>query len=66
MLGEEPTFGINGSLGSPVLVIVKQRRCLILHYNGDNSYLFVNGKDIYKVKASNKSINFPSERKSVV
>ena len=27
--------------------------CLILHYNGDNSYLFVNRKEIYKFKASN-------------
>ena len=32
-----------------------------LHYNADNSYLFVNGKDIYKCKASNKYNNFPSQ-----
>ena len=25
--------------------------CLSLHYNGDNSYLFVNGIEIYKFKA---------------
>ena len=31
-----------------------------LHYNSDNSYLFVNGKEIYKFKASNKNDNFPS------
>ena len=32
-----------------------------LHYNSDNSYLFVNGKEIYKFKASNKNVNFPSQ-----
>ena len=31
-----------------------------LHYNSDNSYLFVNGKDIYKFKASNKNLNISS------
>ena len=30
------------------------------HYNSDNSYVFVNGKEIYKFKASNKNVNFPS------
>ena len=25
--------------------------CLSLHYNGDNSYLFVNGKEVIKFKA---------------
>ena len=25
--------------------------CLRLHYNGENSYLFVNGTEIYKFKA---------------
>ena len=31
-----------------------------LHYNADNSYLFVNGKEIIKFKANNKNVNFPS------
>ena len=31
---------------------------LSLHYKGDNSYLFVNGKEIYKVKEDNKNVNF--------
>ena len=35
--------------------------CLRLHYNADNSYLFVNEKEIYKFKASNKSNSFPSQ-----
>ena len=29
-----------------------------LYYNGDNSYLFVNGKGIIKFKADNKNVNF--------
>ena len=35
--------------------------CISLHYNSDNSYLFVNGKEICKFKASNKNVNFPSQ-----
>ena len=29
-----------------------------LRYNADNSYLFVNGKEIFKFKADNKKVNF--------
>ena len=32
-----------------------------LHYNADNSYLFVNGKEIFKFKADSKNINFPTQ-----
>ena len=32
--------------------------CLSLHYSGDNSYLFVNGKEIFNFKADNKNVNF--------
>ena len=32
-----------------------------LHYNGNNSYLFVNGKGIYNFKAGNKATNFPTQ-----
>ena len=31
-----------------------------LHYNADNSYLFVNGKEIIKFKADDKNVNFPT------
>ena len=31
--------------------------CLSLHYNGGNSYLFVNGFEIYKFKAKDSGIN---------
>ena len=30
--------------------------CLSLHYNGANSYLFVNGAGIYKFKANDSEI----------
>ena len=30
--------------------------CLSLHYNGENSYLFVNGTEIIKLKAKNSEI----------
>ena len=29
-----------------------------LNYNADNSYQFVNGKEIFKFKAANKNVNF--------
>ena len=32
-----------------------------LHYNVDNSYLFVNGKEIFKFKTDNKNVNFPTQ-----
>ena len=31
--------------------------CLSLHYNDDNSYLFVNSKEVTKFKAKNSEIN---------
>ena len=37
------------------------RLCLSLHYNADNSYLFVNGKEIFKFKANNRNVNFPTQ-----
>ena len=43
-----------------ILVKAKTKFCLSLHYNNDNSYLFVNGKEIYKFKANNGNVNFPS------
>ena len=67
VLGEGPTFRINGSLGSPEKDFsinfskASRKLCLSLHYNGDNSHLFVNGKDIFKFKANNKNVNFPTE-----
>ena len=34
---------------------------MILHYNGDNSYLFVKGKKKYKLKANNENVKFPNQ-----
>ena len=31
--------------------VTKKKFCLSLHYNGANSYLLVNGTEIYKFKA---------------
>ena len=35
--------------------------CLSSHYNADNSYLLVNGKEIPKFEAQNKNVNFPTQ-----
>ena len=65
VLGEGPAFGIVGSFGSPdkkdsiSFSKARTRFYLSLHYNDDNSYLFVNGKKIFKFKANNKNVNFP-------
>ena len=32
-----------------------------LHNNADNSYLFVKVKEIFKFKADNKNVNFPTQ-----
>ena len=32
--------------------------CLSLHYNADNGYLLINGKEVFKFKADNKNSNF--------
>ena len=36
--------------------MTKKKFCLSLHYNGANSYLFVNGTEIYKFKAKDSEI----------
>ena len=36
--------------------VTKKKFCLSLHYNGGNSYLFVNGTEIYKFKAKDSEI----------
>ena len=63
ILGLGPTYGINGSFGSPEkkfsinFTKTNTKFCLCLHYNADNSYLFVNGKGIIKFKANNKNVS---------
>ena len=36
--------------------VTKKKFCLSFHYNGANSYLFVNGKEIVKFKAKDTEI----------
>ena len=36
--------------------VTKKKFCLSLYYNGANSYLFVNGTDIWKFKAKDSAI----------
>ena len=36
--------------------VTKKKFCLSLHYNGVNSYLFVNGIEIIKFKAKDSEI----------
>ena len=36
--------------------VTKKKFCLSLHYNGANSYLFVNGTEINKFKAKDSEI----------
>ena len=44
MLTAEKMYSIN-------FTVTKKKFCLNLHYNGANSYFFVNGTEIYKFKA---------------
>ena len=67
VLGEGPTLRINGRFGS------SEKRfsidfsneyadfCLNLHYNAENSFFFFSGKEIFKFKAENKNVNFPTQ-----
>ena len=66
-LGEGDTFGISGNIDPSETKFsinfskAKTKFGLSLHYKGDNSYLFVNGKEIYKFKDSSKNVNFPTQ-----
>ena len=46
---EEKVYSIN-------FTVRNIKFCLSLHYNGTNSYLFVNGTEIYKFKAKDSEI----------
>ena len=41
---------------SPNFTVDNNTFCLSLHYNSDNSYLFVNGKEVTKLKAKNSEL----------
>ena len=56
VLGKGPTQGLEHTLTAEKIYSIsftvrKKKFCLSLHYNGANSYLFVNGKEIVKFKA---------------
>ena len=56
VLGKGPTQGLEHPLTAEKiysinLTVTNKEICLTLHYNGANSYLFVNGTEIYKFEA---------------
>ena len=68
MLVEGPTFGINESFASGQKSFsinfskANTKFCLSLLYNTGNSYFFVNKKkEIFKFRADNKNVNFPTQ-----
>ena len=62
ILGEGPTKGLDGTtltsekMYSINFTATKTRFCLSLHYNGANSYLFVNGTEIHQFKAEDSEV----------
>ena len=61
VLGKEPIQGLESTLAAEKMYLInftltKKRFFLSLHYNGANSYLFVNGTEIYKFKAKDSEI----------
>ena len=64
ILGDRSVWSINGSFGLEEKTFsisyskANTKFCMSFHYNGDDSYLFVNGKEIYKFKVDNKNVNF--------
>ena len=56
ILGKGPAQGLEHTLMAEKMYLIyftvtRKKFCLSLHYNGANSYLFVNGKEIHKFKA---------------
>ena len=61
VLGIGPTQGLENALTPEKMYSINftekdKKFCLSLHYNGTNSYLFVNGKEIIKFKAKDSEI----------
>ena len=66
ILGKSPADGLD----DPTLTAEKEysinfteqqkKFCLSLHYNGQNSYIFVNDVEIYKFKAKDSEVNAAS------
>ena len=61
ILSEGPTQGLEHTLSAEKMysinfTAIKKKFCLSLHYNGKNSYLFVNGKEIHTFKTNDSEI----------
>ena len=61
VLGKGPPQGLEHTLTAEKLysinfTVIKKKFCLSLHCNGGNSYLFVNGAEIYKFKGKDSEI----------
>ena len=62
VLGKDFTQGLdNTTIDAEKLYLIKFTKtntkfCLSLHYNGSNSYLFVNGTEIHKFKTKDSEI----------
>ena len=61
VLGRGPSQGLESTLTAEKMysinfTVTKNKFCLSLHYNGANSYLFVNGTEIIKFKAKDSNI----------
>ena len=61
ILGKGPTQGLEHTLSAEKMYSINftehnKKFCLNMHHNGANSYLFVNGKEIYKFKAKDSEI----------
>ena len=61
ILGRGPTQGLEDTLSAEKIYSINFTKkntkfCLSLHYNGANSYLFVNGTEIIEFKAIHSEI----------
>ena len=61
VLGRGPTQALECTFTAEKMysinfTVTKKKFCLSLHYNGRNSYLFVNGTEIIKFKAKDSEI----------
>ena len=61
VLGKRQTQGLEDTLTAEKMcsinfTVTKKKFCLSLDYNGANSYLFVNGAEIYKLKVKDSEI----------
>ena len=61
IFGKGPTEGLEHTVSTEKVYSINftehnKKFCLSLHYNGANSYLLVNGKEIHKFKARDSEI----------